>query len=101
MRTGCHTAIFPALASLEDGTVQMGNLYNPPGTGYLRETRWVSTDDGQSWSGIYLSGNMNFNTTSCYIGDYTAALADPYNSSYFYSWGEPSGWTIQGAVRPE
>ena len=72
----------------------------------LRPVRWRSTDDGQTWAGVYI-GTAQYSFPDipgapgslCYWGDYDAVSADMVNNTMYYSWGNgdvAADWVIRG-----
>jgi len=65
---------------------------------------WKSTDDGQTYAGVFISGQRTATGAGgCYWGDYNAIAPDRANTGVFYGWTDHSfnPWVIRGRIMSE
>lgn len=108
-QTACNSnSIFTRVAAARQiyvggiaGNFHVVSSYADIGVTKLSQVDWKSTNGGQFWSGVYITGQRTtVPTGGCYMGDYQGAAADMLTNQFFYNWGElPSGasnWVIKG-----
>jgi hypothetical protein len=118
--TGCQTGTHASVAfarTPESGitsssTVHVMSMHehgtSPSGRSGLRPVKWVSIDNGNNWSGVFMgTQQVTFPTVpgigaGCYWGDYDGVVADMANNTMLYFWadgendGDPhSVWAIR------
>jgi hypothetical protein len=98
--TGCITSLQPVSRAGGVGTQvnfhTMMTMDAQNGRNDAAQVHYKSTNDGVSWSGIYVSATRPFRVVgpvggSCYWGDYTAMTNDNGRSRIFMNWSDANG----------
>ena len=72
-------------------TFEIGNTYKDSSTHQGVQVRWISTNDGSSWTGNVISifrtiRPINAAQRPCFWGDYDAVTWNGAQSAFFHSW---------------
>ncbi len=72
-------------------TFEIGNTYKDASTHQGAQVRWISTNDGSSWTGNFISVFRSFRPIAaaqraCFWGDYDAVTWNGAQSAFFHSW---------------